>query len=374
MRRSDRYLSVEGQPKYVQWFVTGDCDSKCKHCNVLGTPLSAPEHLSVSECLLALQNLNVPVSTLEFIGGEPLLFPHLLEVLQAAKERGLRTALATNALSLYPEGKHRQILSLLDSIALSVDGITRDAYSSVRGVDGFGRVLDALEECLNNLGEERVRVVYVLTKPTLSKASELLDFFSSMGVGHLAVNELQLSAYNRASAAQLQLAPQERIAFWEDLLLETRLHPEPEVEAFLPPVFGDYMHKRHGLQVAKAFMGCEAISRTLAMSPDGRLWPCASFYEHPDAYELLMSGNRNSLLAFDARSILAEVEFQDVLRHKNPLSRPDLSPCNSCKYLPALCSPCYFSRGAGDGFSFPFCAFIMARIGSERPGQACGPC
>lgn len=193
------FLSPEGQPKYVQWYVTGRCNSQCVHCNVLGTPLVENRtQLSVEACFDVIGNLDIPVSALEFIGGEPLCHPSLTSVVRFASESGVNCILATNGLALDFSGEQADLLHLLGSVSISVDGIDRETYKSIRGVDGFDHVVRCVTHCISAMGPERVRVVYVLTKQTMQPPQKILDFFTGLGVRHLAINTLRGKGVNNA--------------------------------------------------------------------------------------------------------------------------------------------------------------------------------
>jgi sulfatase maturation enzyme AslB (radical SAM superfamily) len=81
----------------VVWNVTKQCNLKCLHCYARATPGPAPDELGHVEALALLQDLKefgVPVVL--FSGGEPLMRPDLLELVERTVSLGMRAVISTN--------------------------------------------------------------------------------------------------------------------------------------------------------------------------------------------------------------------------------------------------------------------------------------
>ena len=93
--------------------------------------------------------------------GEPLMNERLPEMVQAAKTRGIPVVnLTTNGILLDETASRALIEARLDTLVVSFDGITRDAYTLLRGVERFyDRVRD------NMLRFVRLRRAYGFSKP-----------------------------------------------------------------------------------------------------------------------------------------------------------------------------------------------------------------
>jgi len=93
--------------------------------------------------------------------GEPLMNERLPEMVQAAKARGVPVVnLTTNGILLDETASRALIEAGLDTLVVSFDGITRDAYTRLRGVEKYhDRVRD------NILRFVRLRAASVVLKP-----------------------------------------------------------------------------------------------------------------------------------------------------------------------------------------------------------------
>lgn len=80
--------------------------------------------------------------TIAFMGlGEPLLHPRFPDMVRAAKERGLRTEVTTNALLLDDTMAAALLEAGLDQLVVSIDGASAEAFGRVRGVS-LSRVVE----------------------------------------------------------------------------------------------------------------------------------------------------------------------------------------------------------------------------------------
>lgn len=74
-------------------------------------------------------------------GGEPLLSPILLEMVQAARQAGCTVGFSTNGLRLTPDLAERLVAAGLDWISFSIDAATADLYNQIRQGSNFDRVI-----------------------------------------------------------------------------------------------------------------------------------------------------------------------------------------------------------------------------------------
>lgn len=132
----------------VVWNVTRRCNLKCVHCYSQSEDLDYQGELSTDEGKALIDDLaqfGSPV--ILFSGGEPLIRPDILELIEYAVEKGLRAVVSTNGTLI-----SRPLAENLHEIGLSYVGISLDGLESVhdafRGVRGtFERVLRSIKRC-----------------------------------------------------------------------------------------------------------------------------------------------------------------------------------------------------------------------------------
>ena len=121
------------QEPYLE--ITSKCNLHCRHCyNSSSSENTA--HLSretISTCLEYFSNNNVLDLTIS--GGEPLLHPDIVNILQDAHERGFRTLLATNG-TLLSEELVKHIQPYVMYYQISVDG-NKPTHEAMRGTGSY---------------------------------------------------------------------------------------------------------------------------------------------------------------------------------------------------------------------------------------------
>jgi 12,18-didecarboxysiroheme deacetylase len=140
-------FSADKKPVVV-WNATRACNLRCRHCYARATPGPAPDELSRDEALALLQDLkDFGVPVVLFSGGEPLMRPDLLELVEWTVQHGLRAVISTNG-TLITRNLARRLKGLgLSYVGISLDGVeaTHDAFRGQPGA--FAAALAGVRHC-----------------------------------------------------------------------------------------------------------------------------------------------------------------------------------------------------------------------------------
>ena len=137
-------FSADKKPVLV-WNVTRACNLVCSHCYASATAGPAPGELSYEEGLALLDHLvEYKTPVVLFSGGEPLMHPHIFDLIERAVKGGLRAVLSTNGL-LIDEDKAARLAGLgLSYVGVSLDGLA-EAHDEFRRLPGaFERTVKAM--------------------------------------------------------------------------------------------------------------------------------------------------------------------------------------------------------------------------------------
>ena len=120
----------------------------------------------------------------QFSGGEPTIHPQLLDMIQAAKDRGIRQVMVnTNGVRIARDDRFLEALAKLNPVVyFQFDGLRRETYLDLRGEDLLDLKLRALDR-MHQAGLDAVLVAAVETGVNVDEVGPLLDF----GIGHPAV-------------------------------------------------------------------------------------------------------------------------------------------------------------------------------------------
>lgn len=146
------FRSVAAEPyKKALLQITERCNLKCKHCFVSSTTTGRDMSFQeISEKILPfLLRSNVKKVTLT--GGEPFVYPHLLDLVKLLAEHEIGISICTNATGI-TEGFLEQIAPLEHiHFNVSLDGFSSRSHGSFRGINN-SRVYDNIIANIKLLG------------------------------------------------------------------------------------------------------------------------------------------------------------------------------------------------------------------------------
>ena len=121
---------------------------------------------------------------IQFSGGEPTIHPQILDMIQAAKDRGIKQVMVnTNGVRIARDGRFLQELARLNPVIyFQFDGLRRETYQTIRGEDLLDQKLLALER-MDRAGLDAVLVAAIEREVNVDEVGQILDF----GLKHPAV-------------------------------------------------------------------------------------------------------------------------------------------------------------------------------------------
>jgi len=108
-------------PEFCQWEITNNCDNRCDGCNTY----KFPEEKFISY-ETAIETINVlakiGIKWIEFIGGEPTLYPYLIDLISYIKEnKSMNFMILTNALNMEKLAEFKPYLSKQNGLVVSIN-------------------------------------------------------------------------------------------------------------------------------------------------------------------------------------------------------------------------------------------------------------
>ncbi|MDR2613065.1 MAG: radical SAM protein [Deltaproteobacteria bacterium] len=171
----------EDKKPVVVWNVTRACNLACLHCYAAATAGRAADELSAAEAVDLVRSLTgygVPV--ILFSGGEPLLRPDLLGLVEAAVAGGARAVLSTNGL-LLDAGTAARLAGIgLSYVGISLDGLEA-RHDAMRGRPGaFRGALLAVDTAL--AAGLKVGLRLTLTRSNRGDIDGIFDLMEERGI------------------------------------------------------------------------------------------------------------------------------------------------------------------------------------------------
>src|SRR3954471_5533334 len=195
-------LEAPPLPGHLQVEVSGACNLRCRMCLVRYAPaVGRREGALAYEDFLALVDSVPTLRRLTLQGlGEPLLSPHLLDMIPHAAGRGVHVGFNTSG-GLLPRPVARALVAAgTGHVHISLDGAAAATYEDVRHGTGqaprpgqFQRVVRNLRGLLAARGANRsprVVLVFVAMRRNVDELEALVDLAADIGVDELWVQNL----------------------------------------------------------------------------------------------------------------------------------------------------------------------------------------
>jgi SynChlorMet cassette radical SAM/SPASM protein ScmF len=183
--------------KTLYFYLTKGCNLRCRHCWI--TPKFQGDdqvYPSLEPDLfrsLIEQAKPLGLSSLKLTGGEPLIHPHITELLDHVRAEKLPLTMETNGVACTPE-LARSIASCEHPfVSVSLDGTDAETHEWVRGVKGC---FDGALSGIRNLVDAGLKpqIIMTLMQRNKDQMDAVVRLAESIGAGSVKFNVLQPTA------------------------------------------------------------------------------------------------------------------------------------------------------------------------------------
>ncbi len=310
------------KPSELVLALTFACNHVCDYCCNSSQARLADE-LQPAEWLRVIdEGGEFGVATVLFSGGEPLVYPGFLSLVERATNRGMYPTISTNG-ALLTDAVIEQLAGMgADHIHLSLPAASDDLYDRMTGRAGdLPKVVRAMRK-LKQCGFY-IRAKVVLTCFNIGTVGEILDLCRDCDVDFVHLARFQLTHRARGgvelspSPAQFRTAheiAEQRIA---------RFGNRPVVGG--PPV-GDLQWRGPGDMVR-----CGGIKSKLTILPNGDVVLCEALGSEPGfVLGNVRAASLNEIWCSDLPEQLLAVAQESVVE-----------PCRSCEHFSACRTGCF---------------------------------
>ncbi len=178
---SKRALKVNNLPFYYHIHLNMPCNQRCIMCKPDGK--HPKDTLPFDKFVAFFEQIKPYAEHITLIGGEPLIYPWINEVIDLLSRHQIEVTINTNATML--NEKLSQKLSSLHGLNLkcSIDAVTPSTYFKIRGTDMFERVntnLVRFSSLAKNKPNIKQILVYVVMRENLSEVLPFIDFAKTL--------------------------------------------------------------------------------------------------------------------------------------------------------------------------------------------------
>jgi|SRR5271157_1414647 len=164
---------------HCHWYVTTRCNSRCATCTIWKDPKYKSQESSLAERIAILHQLKqMGFKSIDFTGGEPLLYKGLPALIRRARRLGFFTSLTTNG-TLYP--RYAEALrGTLVALSFSLDGPDAETHDVIRGIKCYDNTIRSII-LARKLGE-MVMLKTTVCNDNVSVIPKILELAARYGV------------------------------------------------------------------------------------------------------------------------------------------------------------------------------------------------
>ncbi len=267
MRTSPPSVKLVRRLENVSLETTRHCNLRCRHCySNAGTPLK--NELTVEEIKALIDQLSeTGALSMIFTGGEPLLHPHIFELMEYARKKPLTVFLFTNGTLITPEVVQKLKELHIFWVSISIDGPDPETHDAFRGQKGaFLKTIRAVN-LLREAGID-VHAHVSVTKLNYKKMWQILHVIKDLRINEFKILPITYSGRpgdgEGDGETQIFVTPQE---FRE--VMETMR--EFEIK--------ELGKKKEEFRYSRKLENCGIGSGSLAIKCNGTVVPCPEFGE-----------------------------------------------------------------------------------------------
>ena len=311
----------------LHWAVTGRCNLRCGHC-FMCSPQGKYGQTSRADLLRVISMLEAAnVVCVSLTGGEPLLYPHLRELIERLSDKGISVnEIVTNGVLL--DAALLRFLREHDQkpmFQISLDGV--GAHDQVRGVEGAEQdALRAIELCMDH--GFFTAVTSVFSRENIHTLDACYERMKKLRVSAWLIGRAQTTGMWKGGPMGLDTAEMGRAL----LKLQRRWLEDGRpiyilMEKFFEAIPDVSMNASNVPSYTPDDLECAETRDRLFLLPDGRLLPCPGFAG--TALEAHMPRlNDADLLALRTESALER--FCAQTRRERYLANPE---CQTCEWF-----------------------------------------
>ena len=279
------------------WLVLGyACNNRCPHC--YATPCNfSSEWMNVvfaKEVMSTLKREGAKSCLL--IGGEPTLYPGLIDIISFGSGIGLKMVIITNGRRLKSVQFAEQLFSVgLDRAVVSLAGENKDTHNLMTGSDSFEDTISGIRTVVE-LGY-KINTLTTVSKGNSDQIVEIVEFSHQLGAGKAVLNCAIPILGNSSVTADYSLDPIELAGVIDHAFLALK---EKEIPFHLNATFPLCLLRQETLSglfdLGWISVGCQMYrGRGVAFDPSGSILPCTHFSEAPLIKDAMAEGGHFKL-------------------------------------------------------------------------------
>ncbi|MFR8309250.1 MAG: radical SAM protein [Negativibacillus sp.] len=304
------------------WDITNQCNLNCKHCGANNS--HSKWNLPKKNAIKFIDNVKEYVDEVDILGGEPLFYPHIFDVIEKLVLEKKKINIITNG--QFESSVAKNLLKYpIKSIFVSFEGLEPE-NDLIRGKGSWNKAIIFLKNLLDERKNKLtfIGVNIVINKINKNKLLPIIDFFDNLMVDYIQFNPLFYDGNAEINKSDLYLSEEEKLDAYEIIaekhagLTFSKLLLNSEY-----PLINRYLNLKYGTSFQVSVSECGAFVDSFFSNNQGIIYPCRKYAtkKHIETIDL-----------FEKQIY----QFQDFLSIS---CIPTERKCLDCEFQPN-CHPC----------------------------------
>jgi radical SAM protein with 4Fe4S-binding SPASM domain len=197
--------NVSKAPYYVNWRLTGACNSRCIMCDQWRKKEYSKQQFKINEINRILKELKrIGAFYICFNGGEPSLLRELPQIVKKAKDLGFFTEIKTNASKLTERYITQLYEAGLDIVHISLDGYDAKTHNKIRRMSVWVKAVKAMEFIKENT-EMQVILNTLILKNNYRQLDKMIDIAKEFNVDTINFSQVDDLSFKNNKDVRLNL-------------------------------------------------------------------------------------------------------------------------------------------------------------------------
>lgn len=319
----------EGDLEEIKIELTKNCSLSCIHCS---SNASSGNHVQLTrDVVLSIisQAAELHIKSIVFSGGEPLLWPWILDAVMACNAYGLRSLLqstginptgdgAKKIIALTRHGLSKVIFSLYSPFKNEHDRITRKSGS-------FDKTVAVIQE-VEKYDIER-EIHFVPLKINYRHLVKIIELARDLRIPRVSILRFVPQGRGIILKKSHEMLLHTETAELRKLILYCRRHYDVNIRLGSP----------YNILILNERVDCIAARTVMCIGPNGNIYPCDAF-KNIEPTDIGLNDPYNNILKYSLKECWKHSKYLNKIRRY--LSTPFEKPCSQCLYLEKCKSGC----------------------------------
>lgn len=181
----------------IYFYLTEGCNLRCRHCWIAPKYQNGGKYYPILSLELfrsiIRQAIPLGLTGVKLTGGEPLLHPHINEIIDDIHTNSLGLVVETNGLLCTEELAYKMVACKDAFVSVSLDGTKEEIHEWIRGVRGcFEQTITGIRNLVT--AGFKPQIIMTLARCNKGMIQDMVHFAESIGAGSIKFNILQPTA------------------------------------------------------------------------------------------------------------------------------------------------------------------------------------